>query len=362
VFNRLSNPILRIRVFGLLLVGVLAIAQMLSLVVLPRLIAVEITHVQMIKILLSVSFGVLLEQACFTVFVRRGLASKRAWLSAALGMMTYAGADAAISIYVYNGGPVSLERTLLQYSLSFTGNTVWTYGIWLGASLFLLSQHQVAEERQKNLLLERAQFETRLSFLESQINPHFLFNALNTVASLIVLDRASDARNAVIHLGHLLRRSLTGEGNPLATLADEIAAAEAYLAIEALRFSDRIDIAWSVEPGLDETTLPRFSLQSLIENIVKHGVARAEDTVRARITIFRSAPGRVDIIVWNDGLDLHKDPQTPVRRSGVGLRNLDQRLHLLFAGQARLQAAHPAPGQFECRLSLPVKMMREAAA
>ena len=359
MLNRLSSPILRIRVFGLLLVGVLAIAQLLSLVVLPRLIAVEITHVQMIKILLSVSFGVLLEQACFTVFVRRGLASKLAWLSAALGMMAYAGADAAISIYVQNGGPVSLERTLLQYSLSFTGNTVWTYGIWLGASLFLLSQYQVAEERQKNLLLERAQFETRLSFLESQINPHFLFNALNTVASLIVLDRAPDARTAVVHLGHLLRRSLNGEGNPLATLADEVAAAKAYLTIEKLRFADRLAVDWDIQSGLEATTLPRFSLQPLVENVIKHAVAHAPGAVHARIAA-RHGPDSVEMSVWNDGI-AGTAAGTGIAETGVGLRNLRQRLDLLYAGEATMSVRRPAAGEFECRLTVPVEILREAA-
>lgn len=357
---RLSNPVLRIRVFGLLLVGALGIAQLLSLVVLPRLVAVEVTHVQMIKIVASVSFGMVLEQAVFTAFVHRGLTSKVAWCCAVLGMTGYAAFDAAVAIYVYNGGPVSIDRTLLYFSLSLTGNTIWTYGIWLGVSLFLLSQHQVAEERQKNLMLERAQFETRLSFLESQINPHFLFNALNTVASLIVLDRAPDARNAVVHLGHLLRRSLNGEGSPLATLDDEIEAARAYLAIEKLRFADRLDVEWNIAPGLGGIHLPRFSLQPLVENVVKHGVAHALAPVKARVTI-NSGPSGIAISVWNDGLPDRPDAAAPQRRPGVGLRNLEQRLHLLFAGEASLETDRPEPGAFECRVTLPLPALREAA-
>lgn len=360
MLTRLSNPILRIRVFGLLLVGGLCITQLLSLVVLPRLVTIDVPPVQMAKIVASVCFGMVLEQACFTAFVRRGLTSKLAWFCATLGMIGYAAFDTAVTVHIHNEGPISINRTLLYFSLSLTGNTIWTYGIWLSVSLFMLSQHQVAEERQKNLMLERAQFETRLSFLESQINPHFLFNALNTVASLIVLDRAPDARNAVIHLGHLLRRSLNGEGSPLATLDEEIDAARAYLAIEKLRFADRLNVEWQIAPGVGGTPLPRFSLQPLVENVVKHGVAYALAPIKAVITI-DNAPAGIIISVWNDGLPDTPDAIPLARRSGVGLHNLEQRLHLLFAGDASLETDRPEPGVFECRVTLPHPALREAA-
>ncbi|MEP3072637.1 histidine kinase [Maricaulis sp.] len=344
----------------MILVVVLGLAQLLSLVVLPLLLDVHITRVTYLKIIASVSFGIVVEQACFTVFVRRGLKSKLAWLAAAAGLLAYAGFDSIVSFLTKETEPLTLELVLLYFSLSLTGNTIWTYGIWLGASLFMLSQHQVAEEQQKNLMLERAHFETRLSFLESQINPHFLFNALNTVASLIVLERAPDARNAVIHLGHLLRRSLNGEGSPLATLDDEIEAARAYLAIEKLRFADRLDVEWNIAPGLGGIHLPRFSLQPLVENVVKHGVAHALAPVKARITI-NSGPSGIAISVWNDGLPDRPAAADPQRRPGVGLRNLEQRLHLLFAGEASLETDRPEPGAFECRVTLPLPALREAA-
>lgn len=358
--HSLSNPVLKIRLFGVILVVVLGLVQLLSLVVLPHLLDVYITRVTYLKIIASVSFGIVVQQACFTVFVRRGLKSKQAWLAAAAALLAYAGFDSIVSFLTKETEPLTLELILLYFSLSLTGNTIWTYGIWLGASLFMLSQHHVAEERQRVLMLERAQFETRLSFLESQINPHFLFNALNTVASLIVLERAPDARHAVIHLGHLLRRSLNGEGSPLATLNDEIDAAKAYLAIEKLRFSDRLNVDWFVEPGLGEVTLPRFSLQPLVENIVKHGVAHALAPVNARIRI-NSTPRGVMICIWNDGLPDAPRLADPKRHSGVGLRNLEQRLHLLFAGEASLEAGRPDAGTFECRLTLPFPVLREAA-
>lgn len=360
MLNALTNPYLRIRAFGLILSLLMGFVQILASLMIMTYHGGEFTLHDLFKLSLNTSFSLAAGQLVLTVFIHRGLESVLAWIAAVGGMLVYGVFDTLMVTLIEQGSLPQLSQLLLIFGIRMTANVLWMYGVWLGVTLFMLSQQRVAEERQRALILERAHFETRLSFLESQINPHFLFNALNTVASLIVLERAPDARNAVIHLGHLLRRSLNGEGSPLATLDDEIEAARAYLAIEKLRFADRLDVEWNIAPGLGGIHLPRFSLQPLVENVVKHGVAHALAPVKARITI-NSGPSGIAISVWNDGLPDRPAAADPQRRPGVGLRNLEQRLHLLFAGEASLETDRPEPGAFECRVTLPLPALREAA-
>lgn len=359
VLNQLSNPYLRIRAFGLILSLLMGIVQLLATIMLMAFHGGALTFDDMFKLTLNTLISLAAGQLVLTVFIHRGIESVLAWLAAIGGMLVYGVVDTLMVTLLEQGSLPQLSRLLLIFGIRMTANVLWMYGVWLGATLFMLSQQRVAEERQRALMLERAQFETRLSFLESQINPHFLFNALNTVASLIVLERAPDARSAVVDLGHLLRRSLNGEGNPLATLADEIAAAKAYLTIEKLRFADRLAVAWDIQPGLETTTLPRFSLQPLIENVVKHAVAHAPGEVHARISAHYGADS-VEIAVWNDGI-AGTAPDTGIAETGVGLRNLRQRLDLLYAGAATMTVLRPASDEFECRLTVPVETLREAA-
>jgi sensor histidine kinase YesM len=359
VLNQLSNPYLRIRAFGLILSLLMGVVQLLASIMLMAYHDGEFTLHDLFKLSLNTLFSLAAGQLVLTVFIHRGLESALAWLAAIGGMLVYGVVDTLIVTLLEQASLPQASQLLLIFGIRMTSNVLWMYGVWLGATLFMLSQQRVAEERQRALMLERAQFETRLSFLESQINPHFLFNALNTVASLIVLERAPDARSAVVDLGHLLRRSLNGEGNPLATLADEIAAAKAYLTIEKLRFADRLAVEWDIQPGLEMTTLPRFSLQPLIENVVKHAVAHAPGVVHARISA-RHRHDDIEISVWNDGI-AGTTCEANIAETGVGLRNLRQRLDLLYAGHAAMSVRRLAAGEFECHLILPGEVMMEAA-
>lgn len=345
--------------FGLVLSMVMALVQVMAMLMLPAVTGNPLNVDGLVTLAFGTMFGLVVGQVVLTFFLRNGIESFGAWLAALAGMIAYGVFDTCMAAWIEQTSLLPLSRGLLIFGIRLTANVMWMYGIWLGVALFLLSQQKVAEERQRSLMLERTHLETRLSFLESQINPHFLFNALNTVASLIVLDRSTDARIAVVHLGHLLRRSLNGEGSPLASLADEIEAARAYLTIEKLRFTDRLRVDWDIEAGLNDVTLPRFSLQSLIENVVKHGVAHADGEVRARI-MARHTPGGVEISVWNDGLDGAAE-DTGVSEAGVGLRNLRQRLDLLYAGRAFMTIHGPQGGEFECRLKLPAETLMKAA-
>lgn len=360
MFNRLSPSAVKIRAVGVALSLVMMLTQFLAGYMMHEVTGAPVSVVGLLDTTLSTLLGLVIGQVVLTFFLHDGVESRRAWIAAGAGLVLYTIADTCMVTLIEHKSLFPLSRGLLFFGIRLTANVLWMYGVWLGVAILLLSQEEVAEERRKSLLLERAQFETRLSFLESQINPHFLFNALNTVASLIVLDRSGDAREAVVHLGHLLRRSLSGEGSPLASLSEEITAARAYLTIEKLRFGDRLDVDWQIGKGLDWVAMPRFSLQPLVENVVRHAVAHADTTIHARITAETRRDGHVEIAVWNEAIPA-SNADRPSQGCGVGLKNLEQRLDLLFAGEASLTARPGPDGSFEARIVLPVARLAEAA-
>jgi len=188
-----------------------------------------------------------------------------------------------------------------------------------------LHEKEVAEERTRKLAAE-----ARLRSLESRIHPHFLFNTLNAISSLIALDPAR-AEKIVCRLATLLRASLDASNQPLIPLRQELAMVESYADIEKVRFGDKLRGGVEVPADLLDAQVPPLSVQSLVENAVKHGITpqsgggeflvkASADTGNLRIEVQDTGPG----------FDL------AAIRAGHGLDNLVERLNALFGAKARL--------------------------
>lgn len=169
--------------------------------------------------------------------------------------------------------------------------------------------------------------DTELRALQSQVNPHFFFNSLNSIRSLIYQDRDAAAQ-AVTRLASMMRHSLQAGASPTARLTDELAAVDAYLSIEHLRFEERLQLQVQIGPGLEEVELPPMALQTLVENAVKHGVERSTGACELRVTAQRSGD-RVLLSVANQGRLNESSDSTR-----LGLANTAKRLHLLFGPDA----------------------------
>jgi len=185
--------------------------------------------------------------------------------------------------------------------------------------------------------------------LQAQINPHFLFNSLNTIASFC-RTAPSQARELLLDLARYMRRNLDSSRG-LVHLSEEIEQVRSYLAIEQARFGERITSEIDLEPGCEEWLVPPLLIQPLVENSVRHGLQGREEGGRVRIAA-RCVDGQLHVLVEDDGLGMLPDvincilsPTTPESlREGVGARNSNQRLVQLF-GQEYAMHIESAPGQ-----------------
>ncbi|RDZ27793.1 sensor histidine kinase [Lysobacter silvisoli] len=215
------------------------------------------------------------------------------------------------------------------------------------------SDLQQAQLRQQRALALARDAELRA--LRYQLHPHFLFNTLGAISSLVDDQRNGDARQMIGRLAEFLRATLADSDRPEVSLAEELALTETYLEIERARLGDRLQLKWRIGPDVLRARVPALLLQPLVENAVRHGIAQ------------RSQPGSLDIHIEHDGDRLHLSvyndgpakptlSETAERRAGaVGLRNVAERLRALYPQAHSFDAGARGNGGYEVRLSLPYR-------
>ena len=213
----------------------------------------------------------------------------------------------------------------------------------LCAGFALASERLALIEREK--LLARESAEAQLVALRAQINPHFLFNALNTIAALIE-EQPGEAERAVEHLSAIFRHTLQAAGAPTVPLADELDLVGHYLSIEELRFGDRMAVDLAVPPGLMSRAVPAFAVQTLVENAVKHGLEPHRGPGRLSIRADEDEAGALRIAVADTGVGLPALFGGAVDRAfyGIGLVNVAARLRQTY-GRDDLLTLTSAPGE-----------------
>lgn len=171
----------------------------------------------------------------------------------------------------------------------------------------------------------------QLSALQARMNPHFLFNALNTVASL-VRSNPPAAERVVENLSDVMRRTLERSAETSGTVQEELDYVRSYLALEQERWGDRLRVVWDVDPDVTGRPLPPLVLQPLVENSLRHGLSGRIEGGELRITVGEGAAGALIVRVEDDGIGF-----APRWREGTGLGNLRQRLRTLYGDAATLQ-------------------------
>lgn len=218
----------------------------------------------------------------------------------------------------------------------------------------LFAQRAYERQRQAEQLQARL-VETRLQALRAQLDPHFLFNALNSIAEMVHRDAVA-ADRMLVGLGELLRSSLDNRQVRVVPLREELRLLRHYLEIEKARLGVRLQLYWAIEPGLDAAQVPPLLLQPLAENAIRHAIA-------AKI-----APGRLDVRVWREEawllLAIRDDGggQAADTRHGTGLDNIRSRLECLYGDEQDLQLEVMADGGTEARLRIPLRMAQERIA
>ena len=191
------------------------------------------------------------------------------------------------------------------------------------------TRNETKIEEQSRLLLQ-----ARMDALSRQIHPHFLFNTLNTVSSLIRTD-PQQARAVVYKLSNILRRLLRKQEN-FNPLAEELDFIDDYLSIEMIRFGDKLRFEKEVDPATLDRLVPSMLLQPLIENCVKHGLSSKVD---GGVVRFRSSlrDGRLLLLVEDDGVGIPEVKLATLREQGIGVSNVDERLKVLFGADYRMR-------------------------
>jgi len=232
-------------------------------------------------------------------------------------------------------------------------NAIFTVGVLL--YLLSVAFHYVLIAMEDSRRAEGQAIEARvlardaeLKALKAQVNPHFLFNSLNSISALTSIDPAR-ARDMCVLLGDFLRLTLgLGEKN-LVRFSDELELLQKYLAIEQVRFGDRLKMHEEIQEDSKVCLLPPLLLQPLVENAVKHGIAALPEGGDVRLAVQRQN-GRLSILVENSW-----DPEAPPRRSGgMGLKNVQQRLEARYGKEASLRVS--TEGElFQISLDLPAE-------
>jgi LytS/YehU family sensor histidine kinase len=207
----------------------------------------------------------------------------------------------------------------------------------------------IKQELQLSQALANAQ-SAQLAALRYQLNPHFLFNALNSISALIVTRRNEEAELMTEKLSSFLRSSLNADPGELIPLEEELSLTEEYLDIESVRFGDRLAVDVDCGPEACQALIPSFLVQPLVENAIKHGVARAKGTTRIDIQ-GEVADSILQIRVANC-VTLDQAGPTP-SPGGVGLANVRSRLEAVYGKAASLDA-RLEDGRYVATVTIPV--------
>jgi signal transduction histidine kinase len=179
----------------------------------------------------------------------------------------------------------------------------------------------------------------RFAALQARLNPHFLFNTLNTVTVLVRDNDRDGATRIIEHLSEVLRRTLSRHRANEVALGDELALVEQYLAIEQARFSDRLRVDYDIDSALHAAAVPAFAIQHLIENAIRHGIARHPEAGQLTLAA-RRVGDQLEIRVEDDGPGLAAGAEL---RAGHGLENTRERLRALHGDRASLTVTARAP-------------------
>jgi len=213
-------------------------------------------------------------------------------------------------------------------------------------------QRKIDEKELELSRLRELKSKAELDALHSKVNPHFLYNALNSIADLSITD-GKKARQMTIALADLFRYSINYSNNNYSTVKDEVEMANVYLQIEKIRFEDKLNYTLKVEDGLNHFLVPRFVLQPLVENAVKHGLKATGQMTEINLEVKKNGTGLV--INISDTGPLFPDELTP----GYGVKSVYDKLDLLFPGNYEMHFSNKPRKQVSLYIN---KLMKDESA
>jgi len=210
----------------------------------------------------------------------------------------------------------------------------------------MIFYQEYQEEKLRKSEMNRLLKESELSMLKAQINPHFIFNSLNSISSLTLTD-SKKAHEMVVNLSSFLRYTISPQERKLVILKQELDAIKLYLSIEKIRFGDKLDVLIKCESASGESLIPNMILQPLIENAIKYGVYESTESNQVKI----SCESSKDALVIDIVNDIEKGG-VPKKGKGIGLRNVKSRLKLIYEKED-LMTIERSDTQFSVKLVIP---------
>ena len=258
--------------------------------------------------------------------------------------------------------PLLLQRgAIIRLSVErFPGAVYYmlVLGAWSVLYLGLSHARALVAERERALRAEAAADRARLQALRYQLNPHFLFNTLNAISTLVVEHRALDAERMIARLGEFLHLTVVGRSEDEIPLTDELEFVRRYLEIEAVRFADRLEVDIDADPATLGAQVPTLILQPLVENALRHAVERSEAPTRVTVAA-RRRDGMLELSVTDNGPGLVAGA---TKGHGVGLTNTQSRLRYHYGDAQRFALQRAEGGGTRAVIALPYAAAREAKA
>jgi LytS/YehU family sensor histidine kinase len=275
-----------------------------------------------------------------------------------------------ISVYLFNSQHWTLFWAFWKYYESYqlyhnkeVESFLGEYIYWCSYSFFILLSwtglyygirfyQEMQAEREKNLRITSTAHQSQLKMLRYQLNPHFLFNTLNAISTLILESKGTVANDMVSALSRFLRYSLDNDPMAKVNLVQEVEAMRLYLSIEKIRFEERLQLEFNLEEDAKQALIPSMLLQPLIENSIKYAVAKSETggTIKLEARVFA---GNLLMELCDDGEGIEmKDGEMP-RSNGVGLNNTRERLQELYGNNHACEFSNIEPHGLKVSIRIP---------
>ena len=278
-----------------------------------------------------------------------------------LGMATaiYSVLDAFSFSLIKSATPgIGLNQVRGYFFLNFIVLAGWS-ALYFGINFYLIVEQQIDQLQVLGSQASSAQ----LAMLRYQLNPHFLFNTLNSISTLVLLKQTERANAMLSRLSSFLRYTLANEPTAHVTMTQEIETLKLYLEIEKMRFEDRLRPSFDVDPRVAKARLPSLLLQPLVENAIKYAVTPLEEGAEISV-VARLNGDRVQITVSDSGPGLNETKSRPTLSTGVGLANIRDRLFQAFGPDHRFETRSMPGGGFGVEIEIPFELeehRREAA-